>query len=79
MTEKRWSPLQIREYRAAEMDHVCPVWSGLAGGGVAVCGSSGVHKGHCDVADAGGGRQAFVVVGEAARVHESPAFTGSLN
>ncbi len=42
-------------------------------------GSSRIHKGHYDVPDAGGGRQAFVVVGEAARVHEGPAFTRSLN
>lgn len=40
---------------------------------------SGIHKGHCDVPDAGSGRQAFVVVGESARVHEGPAFTRSLD
>lgn len=45
----------------------------------AIFGSSGIHEGHCDVPDTGGGRQAFVVVGEAARVHEGPAFTRSLN
>ena len=45
----------------------------------AVGGSSGIHKGHDDIADAGGGGQALVVVGEAARVHESPAFTRSLD
>lgn len=45
----------------------------------ALFGSSGVHEGHRNVPDAGGGRQALVVVGEAARVHEGPAFARSLN
>lgn len=40
---------------------------------------SRVHEGHRDVADAGGGGQAFVVVGEAARVHEGPASPGGLD
>lgn len=56
-----------------------PVWSGLAGEGLPPSGGSGIHKGHCNVADTSGGRQAFVVVGEAARVHEGPALTRSLN
>lgn len=42
-------------------------------------GGSGVHKGHGDVAHAAGGGQALVVVREAARVQEGPAFTRRLN
>lgn len=53
---------------------VCPVWSRCAS-----FGSSGIHERHCDVADPSGGRQAFVVVSEAARVQEGPAFTRRLN
>lgn len=45
----------------------------------AIFGISGIHKGDCDVPNTGGGRQAFVVVGEAAWVHEGPAFARSLN
>lgn len=41
--------------------------------------SSGIHKGHCDVADPRSGGQAFVVVSEAAGVHEGPAFPGGLD
>lgn len=44
-----------------------------------ISGSSGVHKGHCYVPNTSGGWQAFMVVGEAAWVHEGPAFTGGLN
>lgn len=55
---------------------VRPVWPGMC---VPSLGSSGIHKGHCDVPYTGGGRQAFVVVGEAARMQEGPAFTRSLN
>ncbi|PWA24235.1 hypothetical protein CCH79_00017898 [Gambusia affinis] len=40
---------------------------------------SGIHKGHCNVADPRSGGQAFVVVSEAAGVHEGPAFAGSLD
>lgn len=45
----------------------------------AIFGISGIHKGDCDVSNTGGGWQAFVVVGEAAWVHEGPAFARSLN
>lgn len=53
---------------------MCPAWSSSA-----IFVSSGIHKGHCDVADTGGGGQTFVVVGETARVQKGPAFTRSLN
>lgn len=42
-------------------------------------GGSGIHKGHGDVPDPCRGRQALVVVREAARVHEGPAFAGGLD
>lgn len=42
-------------------------------------GGSGIHKGHGDVPGACRGRQALVVVGEAARVHEGPSFAGGLD
>lgn len=45
----------------------------------AIFGGLWIHKRHCDVSDTGGGRQAFVVVGEAARVHEGPAFPRGLD
>lgn len=40
---------------------------------------SGVYKGHSDVAHPPSGGQAFVVVREAARVHQGPAFTSGLD
>lgn len=41
--------------------------------------SSGVDKGHCNVASAIGGGQAFVQVSQTSWVHEAPAFPGRLN
>lgn len=59
-------------------DGVCPVWFEPA---AEVChlGNSGIHKGHRNVPDTSRGGQTFVVVGEATRVHEGPAFTRRLN
>lgn len=42
-------------------------------------GCSGIHKGHGDVADASGGGQALMIVGQPARVHEGPAFAWRLD
>lgn len=39
----------------------------------------GVHKRDHNVASATGGRQAFVVVSQASRMHQAPAFTGGLH
>lgn len=45
----------------------------------AIFGSSGVHEGNRNVPDTGGGWQAFMIVGQAAWMHEGPAFTGGLD
>ena len=45
----------------------------------AIFGCSGIHEGHCYVSDTSGGRQALMVVSEAARVHEGPAFARGLD
>lgn len=42
-------------------------------------GCSGIHKGHGNVANAGSGGQALVVVSEPAWVHESPALARRLD
>lgn len=42
-------------------------------------GCSGIHKGHGNVANAGSGGQALVVVSEPARVHEGPALAWRLD
>lgn len=42
-------------------------------------GCSGIDKGHSNVANAGSGGQALVVVSEPARVHEGPALARRLD
>lgn len=79
-----WSTLhhsQTRQEQDAEVKG-CVSLSGLEELMVVVAppsGCSGIHKGHGDVADASGGGQALVVVGEPARVHEGPAFAWRLD
>ena len=45
----------------------------------AIFGCSGIHEGHCYVTDTSGGRQALMVVSEAAWMHEGPAFARGLD